>query len=92
MSEWSAWDAQNDPNAQRVNDAIRPVVARSGVDAVHGVTPLMEVCAMEEHEEDSYEEGFRLIEEGWLALDYGDRQVLVARMEAEKSKEGEDDE
>ncbi|MGB0991715.1 MAG: hypothetical protein ACPG32_04510 [Akkermansiaceae bacterium] len=44
---FSPWEAQSDPRAQRVNDALRPVVARTGIDAVNGITPLMEVVAAE---------------------------------------------
>lgn len=44
---WSAWDAQSDACAQQVNDALKPVQARSGMGAVCGITPLMEIDAME---------------------------------------------
>lgn len=61
---WSAWDMQTDARAQRVNDALKPVQVRSGMGAVNGVTPLMEVDAMEQAalgvddgEDDDFERG-----------------------------------
>lgn len=78
MSSWSAWDAQSDPRLERVNDALRPVVARTGIDAVHGVTPLMEVAMLEEAEalteDDAYEEG--LVEGHRLGAVDGMRETL----------------